>query len=55
MAYQPNGKWSLQGPQPMWVGWRMQIAECECGRQFTNYGAYMWHWHVENRRRHERS
>lgn len=52
MAQYPGGSWQLEGPLPMWVGWGMRIAECECGRQFTNYEAYMWHWHVQNRKRH---
>lgn len=40
--------WQLVAPEPWWVGSRMQIAQCECGLQFSNPGAYMWHWKLAN-------
>lgn len=55
----PDGSWGPSAPIPLWVGWRLRIAECGCGERFKGHRwwvlgkataaeLYREHWHREH-------
>ena len=42
----PDGSWRPACPEPLWVGWRLRIAQCECGEKFKDRTGevYRRHW-----------